>query len=217
VYVDGAKVGSYAPGSTAYTEVATDAFTVAAGTHLIKFVGLATVDSTLFIDQLTIQPLPEVTIADYGFEEPQVGANAFYAFAYRPIGTPWTFTGNAGITGNKSGFTAHAANAPEGMQVAFLQTADAVIAQTLSFAQTGTYTLVFSSASRGGGPLTRQLQVVNVYIDGTSVGTFSPSSTSYETFTLPFNTTAGSHVLSFHGTVAADATAFIDDVVILEP
>jgi len=107
VYVDGAKVGSYAPSGTAYTEVVTNAFTVTAGTHTIKFVGLTTVDTTLFIDNLTIQSATpsQVTIAGNGFETPNVGANTLGAFAYCPAGTPWTFTGEAGVSGNNSGFT----------------------------------------------------------------------------------------------------------------
>ena len=42
-------------------------------------------------------------------------------FQYRPAGTPWTYTGGAGVAGNGSGFTACNPNAPEGTQVGFLQ------------------------------------------------------------------------------------------------
>jgi len=102
------------------------------------------------------------------------------------------------------------------VQAAFIQGADASITQAISFPKTGTYTLIITAASRGG-PWNQQLQVVNVTIDGASVGTFTPSSPSSQTFTLTFNATAGSHPLSIRGTVAADATAFIDDVVMIGP
>ena len=157
-----------------------------------------------------------VTVAGGGFEMPNVGANTHYALAYSPTGTPWTFIGNAGITGNNSAFTDHASAAPEGVQAAFIQSANASIAQQISFAQTGYYTLVLSAASRGG-PSNLQLQAVNATIDGSSVGTFTPNSTSYETFTFPFYATAGSHTLRLQGTVWGDSTTLFDDVVIIGP
>jgi hypothetical protein len=229
VYVDGNKVGTFAPSSTAYTAVSSSSFTVADGTHNIKFVGRVTADGTLFIDKVTIvavaaaasaptttAPAATVTVSGSGFESPNVGTNNFSAFVYNPTGTAWTFNGSAGVAGNNSGFTDHASNAPSGTQVAFIQKADSAISQTLSFPSAGTYTLILSAASRGG-PYNQQLQVVNVYIDGNFAGAFTPSGTNYQTVTLTFNVLAGSHQLSFRGTVAADATAFIDDVVIIGP
>jgi len=120
------------------------------------------------------------------------------------------------LAGNNSAFTDRASVAPEGTQVAFLQQADSAISQTLSFATAGTYSLVVSAASRGG-PYNQKLQIVHAWLDGKDIGTFSPSATSYQTTTLTFAATAGSHVLSFRGSVAADATAFIDDIVIIGP
>jgi hypothetical protein len=222
VYVDGGKVGSFAPTGTVYVAVATNSFSVADGTHTIKFIGLANVDSTLFLDAITLVASTastnrNVTIAGSGFESPNVGTNKFSAFAYNPTGSPWTFTGNAGIAGNNSGFTAYASNAPEGTQVAFLQTANAVIAQTLSFPSNGNYTLVLAAASRGG-PYNQQLQTVNVYLDGNYAGSFTPTSTTYQTVTLSLNNVAaGSHQLSFQGTVAVDSTAFIDNLALIGP
>jgi YD repeat-containing protein len=68
-------------------------------------------------------------VGDAGFETPNVGSGTFGAFQYAPAGTPWTFTGGAGISGNGSGFTSGNPNAPEGAQVGFLQ-------GTNSFSQT---------------------------------------------------------------------------------
>ena len=51
-------------------------------------------------------------------EQVVVGASTF---KYDPTGSPWAFTGGAGVSGNKSGFTSGNPPAPQGVQVAFLQ------------------------------------------------------------------------------------------------
>jgi len=225
VYVDGSKVGSFSPPSSAYTAVATNTFAVSGGLHTVKFVGEATLDSTLFIDALAIvassgtvaTPAPQpVSIVESGFESPSVGTNNFSAFAYNPTGSAWTFAGKSGLAGNGSGFTDNNPSAPQGSQVAFLQGASAVVSQSLNFAASGTYNLVISIASRGGQWNVAQ-QVVSVYLDGNQAGTFAPNSTSYQTYSVAFSAAAGTHVLSFRGTVDADSTALIDDVVIIGP
>ncbi len=155
-------------------------------------------------------------VADHGFETPSVGAGTYYSFAYNPTGAPWTFSGSAGIAGNGSGFTSGNPNAPEGVQVAFLQ-------ETGSFSQTidlqaGTYSLTFLAAQRGnwnqGG------QTFEVLVDGANVGVFTPSSADYLAFqSANFTATAGSHTLSFVGLDPAggDNTAFVDDVQVAAP
>jgi hypothetical protein len=157
-----------------------------------------------------------VAIADSGFESPSVGTDNLLAYAYNPIGSAWTFTGSSGLAGNNSGLTDQNAKAPEGTQVAFLRGASAAFSQTLSFSTAGTCTMVLSAA-RQGGSSNQTLQVVNVYLDGNQIGTFTPSDTDYQTFTLSFNVTTGPRVLSFRGVTNADATAFIDDIVIIGP
>ena len=112
------------------------------------------------------------TLVDAGFEAPAVGSG----FQYDPAGTPWTYTGSAGVAGNGSGFTAGNPNAPEGAQVAFLQ-------QTGSFSQTvaglagGTYQLSFQAAQRGNFQASRQN--FRVLVDGVAVGFFTPAGTAY--------------------------------------
>jgi len=227
VYVDSQKVGSFSPGGTAYSAVSTGVFTVTQGAHTVKFVGLATQDASLFIDGVSIAstvlagtptaPVAQyVTIAGAGFEAPNLGTDNFYAFSYRLTGSPWSFEGNSGIAGNNSGFTEYASHAPEGTQAAFIQGENGVVSQSLAFASSGHFSLVLSAASRGG-PWNKGDQVVEVLLDGTVIGSFSPTSTSYQSFSLSFATTAGDHVLSFQGTVSVDATALIDDIVIIGP
>ena len=89
------------------------------------------------------------------------------SFQYRPTGSAWTFTGDAGISGNDSGFTAGNPPAPQGTQVAFLQ-------ETGSFSQTvagwaaGTYVLTFDAAQRGNYQASRQ--DFQVLVDGVGGG-----------------------------------------------
>jgi hypothetical protein len=135
---------------------------------------------------------------------------------YHPKGSPWTFTDNdsAGFTGNNSGYTAYGnPPAPEGLQVAFLQ-GTGVFSQEVPGWAAGSYQLTFRAAQRGVNQTSRQN--FNVLVDGNVVGTFTPSGTSYQTYTTaPFTVTAGAHTITFQGldTAGGDNTAFIDQVV----
>lgn len=219
VLVDGTQVGRFT-GGTAYTQASTTPFTVAAGAHDISFAGLTTTDCTLFIDQITLAAAPAgITVANSGFETPDVGANDFWAFRYNPpivSGTQaWNFQGYSGVTGNNSGFTASNPQAPEGKQVAFIQMNTSVMSQTLTVATAGSYQLTVLAAQRGN--YNQSEQQVQVYLDSTLLGTIVPHSTFYQSFTLPFTATAGSHQLIFKGTATNDSTVFLDRVTIQQP
>ena len=69
-------------------------------------------------------------------------------FRYRPTGSPWTFTGGAGISANGSGFTAGNPPAPQGSQVAFLQGTGS-FSQAVAGWAAGSYRLTFYAAQRG--------------------------------------------------------------------
>jgi hypothetical protein len=216
IYVNGSEVGRATAG-TAYSTVRTNAFTVGAGTHTISFVGQATADSTMLIDQVTVNAAAvTVTVGSSGFENPDVGAFDFYAFRYTPAtvagSQDWTFSGSAGVTANGSGFTAANPVAPQGKQVAFLQTNNSVVSQTVAFTTAGNYQLSVSSAQRGNW--NEQRQIIQVYLDGTFLGSISPSGAQYETAALSLSASAGNHVLTFRGISSGDSTAFIDNVTI---
>ena len=133
-------------------------------------------------------------------------------FQYNPTGSPWTFTGGSGISGNNSGFTAGNPPAPQGSQVAFIQNTG-WFSQTISSWAAGSYVLTFDAAQRGNHQASHQN--FNVLIDGTVVGTFTPSSTTYQSYSAAFTvTTSGPLTIEFQGLDSAggDNTAFIDAV-----
>ena len=214
VLVNGTVVGGTTPSGTSYQSFTTAVFTVTAGAHTITFQGLDSAggDNTAFIDLVVVQPVSaSVSVGDPGFEQVSVGAGQFQ---YRPTGSPWTFSGQAGISGNNSGFTAGNPAAPEGSQVAFLQGTGSFSQSTSNWAA-GSYSISFYAAQRGNHQASRQ--DLSVLVNGTVVGGATPSGTSYQSFTTAvFTVTAGAHTITFQGLDSAggDNTAFIDLVVV---
>jgi uncharacterized protein YlbG (UPF0298 family) len=152
------------------------------------------------------------TILDSGFETVSVGNG----FAIDPTGSAWTFSGVAGngsgVAGNNSPFTSGNPNAPQGTQVGYIQ-AQGSITQSVPGWAAGSYTLSFDAAQRGNNGTS--VEDFEVLLDGTVVGTFEPTTTSYQVFTTgPFTVTAGSHVIEFLGLDSAggDNTVFLDAV-----
>ncbi len=165
-------------------------------------------NSHLKIAAMTLGP----SVADAGFANPNVVGNGGYT--YDPTGTPWTFTGSAGIEADGSAWGA--ANAPDGDgRAAFLQNLGA-ISQSVYLAP-GTYTASFEAAQRNG----YGLQPIQFSVNGTNVGgTITPSGTSWglyttTTFTI---TTAGNYTIQFAGTNSSgDHDSFIDAVSLADP
>jgi S-formylglutathione hydrolase FrmB len=164
-------------------------------------------DNTAFIDDVALASMPSV--GDAGFEQVVVGAGQFQ---YRPTGSAWAFTGAAGISGNNSGFTSGNPQAPQGSQVAFLQQTSS-ISQSVAGWLAGSYVISFDAAQRGNFQASHQ--DFQVLVDGTVVGTFTPSSTSYQTYsTSAFTVAAGSHTIEFQSLDSAggDNTVLIDAI-----
>ncbi len=161
---------------------------------------------------MTISPSP---ISDFSFESPALAAGSYQ---YNPTGSPWTFTGNAGIESNGSAWGA--AYAPDGAQAAFLQTgtsgAAGQISQTVTL-NPGTYQISFWAAQRAG----YAVNPIQVQVDGQNVGgPITPTSTSwaqYQTVTFTI-TSAGPHTITFVSTApnSGDYDSFIDAVSIAE-
>ena len=212
--VDGVVVGSFTPSGTSYQSFITDGFTITGGSHTVTFQGLDSFagNYTAFIDGVAATRASKSSIADGGFDQVSVGAGQFQ---YRPASSPWTFSGSAGISANNSGFTSGNPAAPDGTQVAFLQKTGS-FSQSVSNWAAGSYVLTFNAAQRGNSGISRQ--DFRVLVDGVVVGSFTPSGTSYQSFsTAVFNVTAGSHTITFQGLNSAggDNTAFVDAVALV--
>ncbi len=211
VTVDGTVVGTFTPTSTTYSVYTTNSFTVTAGTHTIEFIGLnpSGGDNTAFVDEASIQQPATNQFNDPGFETPNVGTGSWHDFVYNPSGAPWTYSSSSGVAGNGSGFTNGNPNAPQGTQVAFLQKYG-TMSQVVNFSA-GTYAINFYAAQRYGQASSQTFEVT---VDGTVVGTFTPTSTTYGLYTTnSFTVTAGTHTVEFIGLDpnGGDNTALIDD------
>jgi hypothetical protein len=117
------------------------------------------------------------------------------------------------VAGNGSGFTAGNPAAPDGTQVAFLQ-GTGTFSQSVVFTA-GTYSISFKAAQRGN--VQASSQTFEVLEDGNVIGTFTPGSTNYDSYTTnSFTVTAGAHVITFVGLNpnGGDNTAFIDQATI---
>ncbi len=221
VELDGALIARVFPQSGAYNSYTTQAFTAAAGTHTLTFVGEnpSGQDNTAFIDNVKIQgkvlSLSGPAIADASFEQTAIdSAYSFGAFQYAPTGTGWLYSGSAGVSANQSGFTNGNPGAPDGGQVGFIQELGS-IQQAVSGFQSGVkYVLEFDAANRGSSP-GRKTQTLQISIDNTVIGTFTPTSVNYQAFsTAVFSPGAGIHVLKIAGLnpYGNDETAFIDSL-----
>ncbi len=157
----------------------------------------------------TTTPPAAPVVGDAGFEAVAAGPAGY---AYDPTGSPWSFVAAAGLSANNSAFTSGNPAAPQGSQVAFLQ-------ETGSFSQpiagwaAGSYTVGFQAAQRGNYGTSRE--DFQVLVDGAVVGTFTPGSVAYQSYsTASFTVAAGTHTVAFRGldTAGGDNTAFIDSV-----
>ena len=200
VVVDSTVVGIFSPSGSDYTILTTGPFTVTMGTHNLALVGLDPNggDNTVFVDQLAINviaPQAQPNIHDPDFESPGVGVGS-NAYQLDPAGSPWTFTGSAGLAGDGSAFTAGNSLAPIGTQVAYIQEVGQ-ISQSFTLAA-GTYDLSLVAAQ--GGNIQTSSETFKVVVDGMVVGIFNPSGTAYTTFTTgPFTVASGTQTLEIVG------------------
>ncbi len=208
VLVDSVAIATITPTSS-YARYTTPTFSVGAGSHTIEFLGLDPHggDNTALVDAVTIQAGPANQPADPGFEIPILGSGAYQ---YDPTGSPWTFSGDAGVAGSNSAFTTGNPSAPQGSQVAFIQITGSA-SQSVTLA-TGTYSISLEAAQRAIGSSN---QTIEILVDDALVGTFTPSGTSYSAFTTgTFFEPAGAHTIEILGLDphGGDNTALVDEV-----
>ncbi len=209
VFVDSTLIDTITASGTSYTAYQTPNFTVAAGVHSIQFVGLSpvNVDSTAFIDEVSLATMDDA-FSNASFETPVLTAKTY---SLTPANAGWQFTGAAGISANGSAFTGGNPNAPAGSQVALIKD-NGSMSQTVYF-EAGAYSVSFLAAQRAK----YQTQQVEVTVDGTPVGLFTPANTSYNSYqTTSFLVTTGAHTIAFVGMTSAssDSTAFLDNAAI---
>jgi hypothetical protein len=217
VLVDGTVVGTFTPAGTSYQTYTTAPFTVTSGDHTITFQGLDSAggDNTAFIDQVVVEEAAAPpSIADQDFELISVGPGGS---TYDPTGSFWTFTpkngdSGSGVAADGSAVTAGNPSAPGGVQVAFLQGTGA-ISQSVDDWAAGSYQLSFEAAQQANVPSPKDFQLL---VDGSVVGTFQPSGTSYQDYTTaPFTLSPGDHTITFQGVDnGGDNAALIDRVVV---
>ncbi|MGD0031643.1 chitobiase/beta-hexosaminidase C-terminal domain-containing protein [Paenibacillus illinoisensis] len=214
IQVGGQTVGTITPSSSTYQPFTTDWFTVADGSHKITLTAAGTGTHATFIDQISVEKVDvpdQAVLQNNGFEHPAITSQNGVAVG---SGEGWSFKNNAGRIRNGSVFGA--SDAPEGTQAAYLQTLNGKqgeFSQSLIF-PAGSYVIQFQAAKRTsfGGQ-----QLFDVYLDDQSIGSFTPESGSYTSYTSnSFQITKpGKHQIRFVGTSGAgDNTAFVDDILI---
>ena len=217
VLVDGTVVGTITPAGTNYATYTTASFNVTAGSHTITFVGVdpTGADDTALLDQVSINNVSPTGFTDPGFENPiqgtgDVGLSSMIRRARR--GASWqrpAWRATAAASPPVTPTPRRAARSPSSR-------ATGTISQVVDFAAAGTYLISVSAAQRANfGTSNEEIQVL---VDGTVVGTITPSSTSYYIYTTAsFNVTAGNHTITFVGVdpTNADYTALLDQTSIL--
>src|SRR4029453_3748868 len=99
-----------------YQAFATATFTLVDGVHTLSLAGLTAGDNTALLDLVAVAPNAD-GVAAGGFEGPAGGTG----FQSAPSGPAGSYAAGAGGAGNGSVFTTFTPPAPEGTQVAFLQ------------------------------------------------------------------------------------------------
>jgi hypothetical protein len=164
-------------------------------------------------------PLPVVpinlavdTFSDGDFTSPVQTKGAPNNYTSNPIGSPWLFAGQSGVSGNGSNFTAGNPDVPAGTQVAFLQK-NGIMLQSFDLSQ-GTYSISFQAAQRQNAQ--SKFQAFEVWVDNTLVDLVVPATTAYTSYhSINFTVTGtGLHILEFKGVdpLAGNDTAFITNV-----
>ncbi|HEY7328505.1 MAG TPA: fibronectin type III domain-containing protein [Gemmataceae bacterium] len=147
-------------------------------------------------------------LPDGGFESPVLTPGTY---VLDPTGTPWTFSGTAGIASNGSSITVDNPPAPQGTQVGFLSGFGSGFTQTVNLSTGTYYTISFDAANAG---ITSRTQQFAIAVDNTIMGMGTAASTQYTSYsTVSFYVTAsGAYTITFVGTNSRGGIALIDDV-----
>lgn len=204
------------PPATGWTMYTSPPFELANGSNLLEFHGDPANSAGYigFVDRVRL--LPGNLLENGGFELPALPAsmnNFEYAGNFTPV--VWAFDGGTGIARSNSAFNNGVA--PEGNQVALIQSVGPAISQAFTVTNAGRYRLSFKARQRiPPTPAPPQQQTLRVTIDTVEIGTITPSGSDYATYLFDaIKLSAGAHTLSFIGADAntpAGHAAFVDDV-----
>ncbi len=157
-------------------------------------------------------------LGDPGFEDYTLSGSGWYQYEFTPSDGSWDFIGGAGIAAVGSGFGP--ADGVDGNQFAMLQQYfsddPAAIEQTVDL-DAGYYSIDFLAAQRVWAD-TLNAQIVQVSVDDTVIGTFTPDSSTFEPLaTDSVYLDSGSHTIRFDAIAgtAGDNTAFLDDIAVV--
>ncbi|MDB5268891.1 MAG: hypothetical protein JWP58_1931 [Hymenobacter sp.] len=164
-------------------------------------------DVTAFVDVVQVLQSGTSTVVANGlqngsFESNNVPANGFLYQQDGVVASPWTFTTQAGVSRNNSGFGSTAAS---GDAVALLQSSGGTngsVSQNLAV-PTGSYQVNFQTMQRNYTSLDQRL---NVFVNDVFVGNIQPNSIpTYDTFTsATFNVTAPALTATLTSATAAN-------------
>jgi aryl-phospho-beta-D-glucosidase BglC (GH1 family) len=171
------------------------------------------------LERLEVRRLLAAIVADASFESPAEPANSY---VYDPTGSVWTFSSTCGIVNPPSSLGAPAA--PDGTQVAFLQTnrsaseyngSDGSISQSITLPSAGYYNLSVEAAADAndvGGAVAAEESFM-VALDGAPLLTgLHPTSSAFSSIGGTFYASAGTHVLALESTGPDSTTTFLDEV-----
>ena len=207
IKMDGTALGApITPASTSFATYASAPFRVSGsgGTYRLGFSNNSNSGISMsLIDSIVVEVAQPVVSG--GFEAPVTSS-----YGYAPANSGWTWSGFAGIQHNGS----LGANAPEGVQTAFLQGASnpGSFSQVINLSA-GSYKVVFKAAQRPNIASTP----IQVRIDGNPIGSpITPSNSAFTSYSSSsFTVGAGNHTLGFSTTSAGGGFySLIDDVTI---
>ncbi|MGI4874676.1 MAG: FG-GAP-like repeat-containing protein [Janthinobacterium lividum] len=175
--------------------------------------GAGGTDITVFVDQVEIIDVSTNLVVASIVGDASFETVSSATFQYAPIsGSAWSFGGNAGLTHNSGGFSSP--NAPDGVQVAFLQTNTSngrglgSISQTLAGLPTGTYRVRLQAAQRNCCTATNNVytQGALISINGSVIGNAVPANDGlFHSYTTTTSFTIGPPTISSFAPTSAPA------------